>query len=255
MKRQLELRRPLAFMDLETTGRSTLSDRIVEIGILKIMPNGRMHKFHAKLDPERPIRADASRIHGITNKQVEGNRTFKDVARRVFELLADSDVAGFNIAAFDLLLLQEEFRRVGMEFSLLNRLVVDVMRIYHKKEPRNLASAYRFYCGSEHSNAHHAFEDARVSWKVLEGQLDRYADLPNTAEGLCQFCRPAEKPQFVDSGRWFELKDGEPFFVRGKHARRSLRAVAKTDPDYLDWMLGEDIADDTALLVARALRK
>jgi DNA polymerase III epsilon subunit-like protein len=125
-KRQLDLKRPLAFIDLETTGLSTLSDRIVEIGVLKIMPDGHKHQFYAKLNPERPISKAAVRVHGITNKEVENRPTFKIIAPRLLHLLADCDLGGFNVVKFDLPVLQEEFRRVGLEFVLANRHVVDV---------------------------------------------------------------------------------------------------------------------------------
>jgi DNA polymerase-3 subunit epsilon len=253
--RRLALTRPLAFIDLETTGLNTASDRIVEIGILKVMPDGRKHQFYAKLNPEQHISAGASGVHGIEDGEVANRSKFKDITPRVLELLADCDLAGFNVAKFDLLLLQEEFRRVGIEFSLANRGIIDVQRIYHAKEPRDLTAAYKFYCDANHTNAHSAFEDARVCWKVLQGQLERYPDLPNTNAGLAEFCARTKKGgRFMDLGRWFEAKVGEPHFTRGKHVGRALKEVAETDSDYLDWMLGEDVPEDTALMVARALR-
>jgi len=252
--RQLALTRPLAFIDLETTGLSTASDRIVEIGILKVMPDGRKHQFYARLNPEQHISAGASRVHGMKDGDVENSLKIKDITPRVLELLADCDLASFNVAKFDLLLLQEEFRRVGVEFSLANRRIIDVQRIYHAKEPRDLTAAYKLYCGADHTNAHSAFEDARVCWKVLQGQLERYPDLPNTSAGLAEFCTRTKQGRFMDSGRWFEARGGEPHFARGKHSGRALREVAETDSDYLDWMLGEDVPEDTALMVALALR-
>lgn len=254
-KRQLALSRPIAFVDLETTGFSPVSARIVEIGVLKIMPDGRKHQYYATLDPEVGISPEATKVHGITNDKVAGKPSFKEVAPRLAKLLADCDFAGFNIISFDLPFLQEEFRRAGVYFSLENRRVVDVKNIYHLKERRDLSAAYKYYCGADHEKAHSAFEDARVCWKVLEGQLTKYEDLPETVDGLCDFCTKDDKGRrFLDSGRWFEAKDSKPHFARGKHSGKSLDQIARTEPDYLDWMLGADIPEDTALLVARAIR-
>lgn len=250
--RQLVLTRPIAFIDLETTGLSTLSDRIIEIGILRITPDGHKRQFCTKINPERGISAGPSNVHGIKSEDVQNKPTFKDIAPRVLELLTECDLAGFNVTKFDLPLLKEEFRRAGIGFSLENRRVIDVKNIYHIKEPRDLTAAYKFYCGADHANAHSAFEDARVSWKILEAQLATYPDLPNTPDGLANFCAQGK---YVDSGKWFERRGSEFIFSRGKHAGYALKAVAETNPDYLDWMLGEDIPEDTALLVARALLK
>lgn len=254
-RRQITLSRPIAFIDLETTGFSPVSARIVEIGVLKIMPGGRKHQYYATLDPEVGIPPEATKVHGITNNNVAGKPNFKEVAPRLARLLADCDFAGFNIISFDLPFLHEEFRRAGVPFSLENRRVVDVKNIYHLKERRDLSAAYKYYCGANHEKAHSAFEDARVCWKVLEGQLNKYEDLPDTIDGLCDFCTKDDKGHcFVDSGRWFETKNGKPHFTKGKHSGQPLEEVARTEPDYLDWMLGADIPEDTALLVARAMR-
>lgn len=255
MSRELHLQRPLAFIDLETTGLSIFKDRILEIGILKIMPDGRKHQFYAQVNPEAEISGGATRVHGIKKEDLDDKPPFRTVASRVLELLTDCDVAGFNLASFDLPLLQEEFRRIGIDFSLAGRCVVDVKRIYHMKESRDLTAAYRFYCGADHEKAHNAFEDALVCWRVLKAQIDRYAELPNTPEQIIEHCAKTKRGRFLDSGCWFEVRNGQPFFAHGKHTGRALKEIAEVEPDYLDWMLGADIPEDTALLAARALRK
>jgi DNA polymerase III subunit epsilon len=254
-KRKLALSRPIAFIDLETTGFSPVSARIVEIGVLKIMPDGRKHQYYATLDPQLGIPPEATNVHGITNDKVSGKPNFKEVAPRLAKLLTECDFAGFNIISFDLPFLHEEFRRAGVPFSLENRKIVDVKNIYHLKERRDLSAAYKFYCGADHETAHSAFEDARVCWKVLEGQIDRYEDLPDTVDGLSDFGTKDNKGRrFLDSGRWFETKNSKPHFAKGKYSGKALEEIARTEPDYLDWMLGADIPEDTALLVARAMR-
>lgn len=254
-ERRLVLRRPLAFIDFETTGLNVLRDRIIEVGILKIMPNGHKHKFYAILNPEVRMGKVAERVHGIRAEDLRGKPTFREIARRLLDLLAGCDLAGFNIAKFDIPLLQEEFRRVGVEFSLKDRHIVDAQRIYHMNEPRDLTAAYRFYCGADHTKAHSAFEDALVSWRVLKAQLNKYTEMPDVPERLVEYCAKRKKGRFLDSGYWFEERDGEPYFAHGKHIGRALSEVARSAPDYLDWMLGADIPDDTALFAARALRK
>jgi DNA polymerase-3 subunit epsilon len=254
-KRRLVLKRPIAFIDLETTGLNVLQDRIVEIGVLKVMPTGHKHQFFAVLNPEVTIKKTAQRVHRIRDEDLKGKPTFREIADRLLDLLAGCDLGGFNVATFDIPLLQEEYRRIGMEFSLKGRHIVDAKRIYHMNEPRDLTAAYRFYCGADHEKAHSAFEDALVSWRVLKAQLNKYAEMPDAPEKLAEYCAKKKRGRFLDSGCWFEERDGEPYFAHGKHVGRALREVAETEPDYLDWMLGAEIPDDTALLAARALRK
>jgi len=254
-QRELVLRRPLTFIDLETTGLNSLIDRIVEIGLLKVMPDGSELYFHSIVNPEIKIPLEASHIHGITIRDVRDKPTFRTIAPRIAKFLADCDLAGFNLASFDLAVLQEEFKRSQVEFSLQDRRVVDVQRIFHFHEPRDLSAAYKFYCAGDHGRAHSAFDDARVSREILDAQLGRYPNLPNTVEKLAEFCEQTLKSRYLDSGRWFEARDGKPHFVRGKHRGRSLREVANLEPDYLDWMLDSDLPVDTAELVNQILRK
>ena len=194
-------------------------------------------------------------MHGITNSKVREQPTFSQLSTRLFRILSNCDLAGFNISGFDILLLQQEFKRVKLVFSVDDRRVIDVQRIYHQKEPRDLSAAYRFYCGTEYTGAHSALRDAMASSDVLDAQLTKYADLPNTAEELAEFCRGQAQSRFLDSGRWFESRDGKAHFTRGMYRGRALAEVAKSDSSYLDWMLTAEIPRDTAKFVARARKK
>jgi len=252
--RKLKLQRPLAFVDIETTGLNPLSDRIVEIAVVKMLPDGKTGQFHSRINPEMRIPAEASFVHGITNTDVQDKPIFKSVATRLAKMLSGCDLSGFNVSTFDIQCLQEEFRRARVEFSINDRHVVDVQRIYHLKEPRDLAAAYRFYCQSDHMRAHSALDDALVSLKVLLSQVQRYSDLPNSVEGLARFCIRRSRGRFLDSERWFEGRDGKPHFARGKHRGRPLDEVAKYEPDYLVWILEQGVATDTARIIRRVLR-
>ncbi len=250
--RQLNLKRPLSFFDLETTGIDTRNDRIVEIGILKILPDGKMRQFESRINPQMPIPAEASAVHGIFDRDVANSPAFKDVAKRVYELVEDSDIGGFNIRRFDLLILKSELLRAGFKLSLENRDVIDAMEIFHKKEPRDLAAAHALYCGAEHARAHSAFADARASWKVICGQLSRYRDLPCTVPELAQHFGSG-KP--LDSGGCFEMRDGEIWFCFGTHRGASLKQIAAESPDYLEWMITKDFPEDSMEIARKALKR
>jgi DNA polymerase III subunit epsilon len=251
MKRKPKLVRPLAIFDLETTGTVPGIDRIVEIGILKVYPDGRRTRYHTLVNPGIPIPREATEVHGITNLRVKGKPKFRDIARKVRHFLGDCDLAGFNAVRFDIPMLQSEFERARVRFSLDGRRTVDALRIFHLKERRDLAAAYFFYCGKKHMRAHSALGDARVCWKVLQAQLVRYRDLPLDLDDLHDLS--TEKERFVDQERKFEWRNGDAAFAFGEHRGRLLKDVVKQKPDYLQWMLGKDFSEETKRIVTDAL--
>ncbi|OWK34666.1 3'-5' exonuclease [Fimbriiglobus ruber] len=243
----LALARPLAVLDLETTGVDPARDRVVEFAVLKIAPDGRSQLCHQRVRPGVPIPAAATAVHGITDRMVDTVPPFRVIARSLAAFLADTDLAGFGIAGFDLPILAAEFARAGVSFRVAGRAVVDALTVFHRHEPRDLGAAVRLYLGRDHPNAHAAAADARVAAAVLDAQVGRYG-LPPTPPGL--HATLVE----VDVGRRFRRGPGGGVdFAFGKHAGRSLADVARTDPGYLEWMLGQAFLDDAHALVRRAL--
>lgn len=249
---RLVLDRPLAFFDLETTGTDPASDRIVEISVVRLGVDGTREARTRRVNPERPIPPDATAVHGITDADVADAPPFRSIARAFLEFLADADLAGFNVLRFDAPLLEREFRDAGIPDAFAGRRIVDALAIYHRKEPRNLAAAVRFYLGREHEGAHAAEADVLATADVLLAQLDRYADLPATVGELAAWCNPAP-PGAVDRGGKFVRRDGEIVFNFGKKKGRKLADIARDEPDYLRWMLGSDFPDDVRAIVKEAL--
>ncbi len=247
------VRTPLAFLDLETTGRALGLDRILEIGVLKVAPDGTEVKFEARVNPEMRIPREATDVHGISDRDVHNEPVFGKIAPRLAKFLEGCDLAGYNILNFDLPILEAEFRRVGIPFIVEGRAVIDVMAIYFQKEPRDLKAAHRFYCGREHNRVHSASADARACLQVLQGQLKMYHNLPNTPEGLSAFISEHRRSRTLDSGGWFDTRHGKPAFARGKHQGMLIREVAESAPDYLDWMLSQGLPKDTIKVIRSVL--
>jgi DNA polymerase-3 subunit epsilon len=251
----LKLRRPLAVFDLETTGTSTELDRIVEIGILKVAPDGGMVRFRQRLKPEIRIPREATEVHGITNKDVEDKPSFREIARKVEKLLRGCDLAGFNLKSFDLLMLKAEFGRAGIDFDHDGYDVIDAKEIYHLKESRTLTDAVRFYCDSTHDEAHSALEDACATFRVLEAQIAKYG-LPRSVRQLSDYLDGQRSSKYLDSGKWFSTRDGKTVFAKGKHSGVSLSKIARESPDYLDWILAlPDIAADTRKIIRKKIER
>lgn len=248
----IELQRPLAFIDLETTGLSVSRDRIVELAVLRISPGGDVMERVRRFNPEVPIPPEAAAIHGITDEDVADKPPFTARARSLARLLDPCDLAGFNIRSFDLPMLLAEFRRAGIHFDVTSRALVDMKTIYHREEPRDLSAAAQFYLGREHRDAHTALGDIRTSVSVLAAQLQRYEHLPQDVQGLHGYC-DEYAPFETAVERWFaEEADGSYTFRRGKHRGRSLDEVARSEPDYLQWMLGADDMDEAVLEIVRS---
>jgi DNA polymerase III subunit epsilon len=253
MSRIMNLNKPLAIVDLETTGTSPALDRIVEIAILKVFPDGKKVPYLKRINPGIPIPPEATAVHGIADKHVKECPQFKEVAVKIDQFLKECDLAGYNLIRFDLPMLQSEFARVDVAFSSDQRHIIDPCQIFHRKEPRDLAAALRFFCDEEHSQAHSAMSDVRACWKVLEAQVSPYTDLPADLQGLHDFCNERDD-RFVDADRKFEWRYNEATFAFGKHRGHSLKDIAKKESSFLDWMLRSDFRPETKMIVERALR-
>jgi DNA polymerase-3 subunit epsilon len=249
----LLLKRPLVFFDLETTGIDPARDKIVEIALVRVDPDGGRVAMTRRINPERPIPAEATAVHGITDADVSDAPTFRQVAREILDVIRDADLAGFNIRRFDVPILDREFRDCALDLALASRRIVDAMTIFHKKEPRDLSAAVRFFLDREHEGAHGAEADVEASIDVLEAQLRRYPDLPRDVAALEAWCHPTP-PGSVDRGGKFVLREGEIVFAFGKQKGRALSEVARIQRDYLEWILKQDFPEDARTLVERALR-
>lgn len=246
---KLKLDKPLAVFDIESTGINKKADRLIDLAVIKFWPDGRTESFTFRVNPERPIPPDATEIHGITDEMVKGCPTFQQIAPRVLEVFKNCDLAGYNILGFDIPLLTEEFARAGLVFDTQNSRVLDAQRIFHKKVPRDLPAALAYYCGEMHLDAHDAMADVQATVRVLEGQFERYADLPRDMERLDEYCNPRH-PDWVDRSGKFKWAGGEVAINFGKKQGTSLIEIARTDPGFLKWMLKSDFAPD-ALEIAR----
>jgi len=246
----LKLKRPIAFFDLETTGTNPAKDRIVEIAIVKINPDGSRETYEKRLNPEMPIPAEASAIHGIHDEDVAHAPTFAQVAHEIKQFLQHCDLGGYNSNQFDLPLLAESFLRVEVPIDFRKRKKVDVQQIFFKKEQRTLSAALQFYCQKELTGAHGALADVHATIDVLEGQLARYDDLENDIDALDKFTGNNE---FLDYSRRIRLKEEVPYFNFGKHKGKPVAKVFKEEPQYYDWMMQADFPLDTKQAISDIL--
>ena len=234
----LNLTRAIAFIDLETTGVSLSSDRIVEIAIIKILPDGSRQVKRKLINPEMPIPKETSDIHGITDDMVKDAPTFKQAGNEIKMFIENCDLGGYNSNRFDIPILMEEFLRAGMEVDLSTRKMVDVQHIFYTMEPRTLTAAYKFFCQKELVNAHSAEADVDATIEVLMAQLDRYTNLGNSVESILGVIG---EDKIVDYARRFGFNDkGVEIFNFGKHKGRPVRDVLKSEPQYYDWMMRGD---------------
>lgn len=235
----LHLTRPMCFFDLETTGTDVGKDRIVEISILKVYPNGNKESKTWLVNPTIPIPARASEVHGITNDKVANEPTFKEIGPLVFQMIKDADLAGFNSDRFDIPLLAEELLRAGIDFDMKNRVSVDVQTIFHKMEERTLSAAYKFYCQKTLENAHSASADTLATYEILEAQIDRYADvLQNDVKWLSEFTTRKKSVDFA--GMIVYDDNGVEVFNFGKHKGVSVEKVFDDEPGYFSWIQNAD---------------
>ncbi|MFT4790445.1 MAG: DNA polymerase-3 subunit epsilon [Arcticibacterium sp.] len=235
---QLKLQRPICFFDLETTGVQVAKDRIVEIAILKVFPNGNKESKTWLVNPEMHIPEEVVAVHGITDEKVAHEPTFKKLAKEIYTLIKDSDLGGFNSDRFDIPILAEEMLRAGVDFDMKNRVSVDVQTIFHKMEKRTLGAAYQFYCNKELVNAHAAAADTLATYEVLLAQLVTYSDLKNDIKFLSEFSSRKKSLDFA--GFIIEDKDGAPVFSFGKHKFKKVQEVLEAEPGYFSWIMQAD---------------
>jgi DNA polymerase-3 subunit epsilon len=246
---KLQLTRPLVIFDLETTGINTTHDRIVEMCLLKVFPDGLEELRTLRFNPGIPIPAAATAVHGISDADVADMPFFKDLAAELNQYLAHCDFGGFNSNKFDFPMLVEEFYRAGIELEVEKRHFIDAQRIFHLKEPRNLSAAFRFYCDGNLENAHSAEADTLATWEVLKAQLERYGDLPQSLEGLHKF---SGQNNLADlAGRLVYGSDGEVQFNFGKHRGKRVKEVLLKEPSYYTWMMEGDFPQQTKNVLTR----
>ena len=235
---ELNLKRPIVFLDLETTGINVANDRIVEISLLKITPNGKEQWMTTLINPEMPIPPKVTALHGISDADVAGAPKFKDIAKNLAAFLEGCDLAGYNAIKFDIPVLAEEFLRTNNDFNFRKRRYVDVQVIFHKKEQRTLGAAYLFYCKKELKNAHTAEADTAATYEILKSQLDTYPDLENDIEKLADFSAFNNNADFA--GRIILDENGIETFNFGKHKGKPVEQVFRDDPSYYSWMMNGD---------------
>ena len=235
---ELKLTRPICFFDLETTGINVAKDRIVEISILKVYPNGNKESKTWLVNPEMQIPDEVIAIHGISNEKVANEPTFKMLSKEIYNLIKDSDLGGFNSDRFDIPLLAEEMLRADIDFDMKNMVSVDVQTIFHKMEKRTLEAAYNFYCNKELTDAHSAEADTIATYEVLLSQLDRYPELENSVKKLAEFSTHKKTVDFA--GFIVFDEDQEEIFSFGKHKGRKVLEVLDKEPGYFGWILNAD---------------
>lgn len=239
----LQLTRPLAFIDLETTGTNVATDRIIEIAVIKVMPDKSVLNKTKRINPGIPIPAATTAIHGITDEDVKDAPYFRQVANEYKQFLENCDIAGYNSNRFDVPLLVEEFLRLDLNFDIKSRRFVDVQKIFHLMEKRTLSAAYKFYCDKDLENAHSAEADAIATYEILEAQLTRYEQqLKPEVEALATFTK---EDDYVDFARRMTIQNGVELFNFGKYKGRPVRDVLKIEPQYYDWMMKADFPLNT----------
>lgn len=249
---KLTLKRPIIFFDLETTGTDHAKDRIIELALVKIMPDGKREKYVKRVNPGIPIPKETTAIHGITDDDVKNCPSFRQIAHNLFDWMKGCDLGGYNSSKFDLPLLAEEFLRCEINVDFTERHMIDVQQIFFKMEARTLAAAVQFYCNKELANAHSAEADIEATIEVLEAQLERYQNLGGDVPALHKF---TTNDEYVDFARRIVMKDGAPVFNFGKHKGRKVEDVFTDEPQYYDWMMQADFALHTKQKISEILNR
>ncbi|MCX7697562.1 MAG: exonuclease domain-containing protein [Bacteroidales bacterium] len=255
----LKLTRPLVFFDIEATGILIHKDRIIEIFLLRIDPDGKEHSMHQLFNPEMPIPPTSTAIHGIRDEDVANKPTFKDKAHEILQFIGNADLAGYNCLRFDVPLLVEEFLKCDIDFDVSQRRIIDVMNIFHRMEPRNLRAAYKFYCNKDIENAHTAQADTLATWEIFQAQLHRYENQPlphteseifkidlNFLEKLSRFDNNADLAGHIKFN-----DDGVEVFAFGKYLGESVEEVFKREPQYYDWIMKSQFPLSTKQVVTK----
>ena len=244
---KLNLRNPIVFFDLETTGTNILKDRIVEISILKIFPNGSEMSRTYRVNPEMHIPKESSEVHGIYDEDVANEPTFKMIAHEIADIFGGADIAGFNSNKFDVPVLAEEFLRSGVNINLAKHKFVDVQTIFHKMEQRTLTAAYKFYCGKDLNDAHSALADTRATYEVLKAQLDHYPELQNDIDFLSEFSCHNKNADLA--GRIIYNANGREVFNFGKYKGMDVEDIFRKEPGYYNWMMQGEFAANTKQVI------
>ena len=245
----VQLTRPLVVFDLETTGINTQKDRIIEISMLKVFPNGDEELRTYRVNPTIPIPKDSSAIHGIFDQDVADKPTFKQLAKEIEHFLELCDFAGFNSNKFDFPLLVEEFYRAEIDFEIDNRKFIDVQRVFHTMEPRNLSAAYKFYCDRNLENAHSAEADTIATWNILKAQIERYDNLPKDVKGLHEHSGQSRNVDLA--GRFVYDNNKVAVFNFGKHRGKPIEWVLEKEPSYYKWMMDGDFPLQTKRVLTK----
>ena len=247
---KLNLKNPIIFFDLETTGLDIAKDRIVELCYIRVEPNGNEESKSMRINPEVHIPEEASRVHGIYDIDVKDCPTFKQIAKMLWQTFEGCDLAGYNSNKFDIPLLVEEFMRAGVEIDLSKRKLVDVQNIYHKLERRTLIAAYKYYCGKDLENAHSALADTQATYEVLQAQLDKYPDeLQNDMQFLADFSKMGNNIDFA--GRFVYAEDGTELVNFGKYKGKPVKEVLHKDPGYYGWIMQGDFTMNTKQILTK----
>lgn len=236
---KLQLKRPLAIFDIEATGLNISKDRIVEIAIIKVHPNGLEESFITRINPEMEIPKEVSEIHGIYQEDIKDAPTLSEIAPQIVAFIGDADLAGYNSNKFDIPILAEELLRVGIDMDLNSKKFVDVQNIFHKMEQRTLAAAYQFYCNQNLDNAHNALADSKATWEVLQQQLEKYPDLKTDIDFLADFSKGGNLSLVDFAGRLAKNEHDEVVYNFGKHKGKSVEKVAEEEPGYYGWFISE----------------
>lgn len=248
----LQLTKPIVFIDLETTGINVSLDKIVEIALVKVMPDGTKQVKRKLVNPEMPIPDQVTAIHGISDEMVKDAPSFKQIANEIKQFIEGADLGGYNSNRFDIPMLNEEFLRAGISADMESRQLLDVQKVFHKMEQRTLTAAYKFYCNKNLEDAHSAEADALATWEVLEAQVEKYVNIGNTVESIVKF---TGEDQIVDFAARFIMENGVEIFNFGKHKGKSVVKVLKEEPQYYDWMMKGDFALHTKQKLTEILNR
>jgi DNA polymerase-3 subunit epsilon len=251
----LSLKKPLCVIDLEATGLQITTDRIVQIAMLRIDPNGEQHAFNELVNPLMNIPEEIVLIHGITNEMAKKAKTFQELAKDVTEFIGNADLVGYNSNKFDIPLLAEELLRTGIEYNLSDRNFIDVQNIFHKMEQRTLAAAVKFYCNKTLEGAHDAMNDVLATWNVFEAQLNRYAELSKEVPKLAEFSRSHNHEMVDFAGRLARNERSQVIYNFGKHKNKTIEEVSIAEPGYYGWMLEADFPLHTKACLRKEMER